>query len=205
MKSKPSLLTPILRSDTQGKLLAVLYGHPEQSFTLTELAKHADVSVPTIMRDIDRLVEAEYLIDERIGRARQIRVNTEHPLFTPLWQILMSGYGPVTILPSMLAPVKGIEDGYLFGSWAARYMGEPGASPDDIDVLVVGEVDYGELYEVARKATEVFGREVSIQAVSRDRWDRAADGFVKTIQSRPLITLDLENTCSVSGNKAVPK
>lgn len=194
MKSIPPLLSPLLRSDAQGRILTALFGHPERSYTLTELAAAAEVTVPTIMREVDRLIEAEYLIDEPVGRARQIRANEDHPLFIPLWQILMSGYGPVAILPSMLSKVSHIEEAYIYGSWAARYLGEPGSPPNDIDVLIVGGADYGDVYAVAQQATELFGREVSVQTVSSKRWHEESDGFVQTVKSHPLIQLNLENT-----------
>lgn len=192
MKASVPLLAPILRSNTQGLLLAALFGHPERSFTLTELAKHARTSVPTIMRDIDRLVETEYLIETRVGRARQIRANTEHLLYKPLRQIVLHGYGPVAVLPDLLGPIVGVDEAYIYGSWAARLSGEGGAEPNDIDVIVIGAVDHGELYEAAMRATDTLGREVSIQAMTRERWASAKDGFVKTLKSRPLISLDVE-------------
>lgn len=193
MKVSAPALSPILRSDTQGRLLATLFSHPEKSFTLSELAERAGVSAPTILRDVDRLVTNEYLIDERVGRSRQIRVNTEHPLYQPLWRIVMFGYGAVAILPKLLQAVPGVELALIYGSWAARFLGESGEPPRDIDVLVVGDADYGQCYAVAQKATEILGREVSIQVVDSQRWTEATDGFIETIQSRPFVTLDLEN------------
>lgn len=187
------VLTPILRSDTQGALLATLFGHPERAYTLTELAHHAEASVPTIMRDVDRLVETGYLEETRVGRARQIRANTQHVLYKPLRQIVMHGYGPLALLPNVLRPILGVQAAFIYGSWAARYSGEIGNDPNDVDVLVIGDVQHGELYEAAKRATELLGREVSIQSMAAERWAKSDDGFVKTLKSHPLVEIHLEN------------
>lgn len=106
--------------------------------------------------------------------------------------IVMFGYGPVAVLPSLLEDIPGIEDAYIFGSWAARAAGEPGPEPDDIDVLVIGDVDSGNLYAASRDATKQLRREVNISAVSRARWDAGTDGFIQTLKSRPLEKLGLD-------------
>ncbi len=84
MKVGPSALLPILRSDTVGELLAQLFLHPEQGFTLTELATDLGVSLPTVAREVDRMLTAGLVVQERVGRARRVSVNRESDLFLPL-------------------------------------------------------------------------------------------------------------------------
>jgi hypothetical protein len=51
---------------------------------------------------------------------------------TPLLPLLRS-----RLQAEELEGVEGIEKAYLFGSWAARYAGEAGRAPADLDVLVI--------------------------------------------------------------------
>lgn len=51
-----------------------------------------------------------------------------------------------------LGNLSGIEHLYLFGSWAARYQGETGRAPNDIDVLVIGAPDRDQVYEAGERA-----------------------------------------------------
>jgi predicted nucleotidyltransferase len=88
--------------------------------------------------------------------------------------------------------LPGIEHAYIYGSWAARFLGESGESPRDIDVLIVGGSEYGDLYEVAHKASALVGREVNFNVITADRWANQKDGFVTTVKSRPLLELNLE-------------
>jgi DNA-binding transcriptional ArsR family regulator len=192
MKSSAPLLSPILRSDTQGRMLAALMRDAEKELSLTELAAQCGVAVPTILRDVDRLVDGGYVTARRVGRNRLVRINTEHPIYASLWNVVMFGYGPAAILPGILSGLPGIEHAYIYGSWAARFLGESGESPRDIDVLIVGGSEYGDLYEAAHKASALVGREVNINVITPDRWANQKDGFVTTVRSRPLLELNLE-------------
>ncbi len=161
MKLGPPALLPLLRSPTQGELLALLYLHPGCGYSLTELARRLHVSVPTILREADRLTGAGLLDEERVGRARLLRAATGNRLYRALSEVLALTYGPLPVLSDMLAQVPGVEEAYIFGSWAARYLGEPGPAPNDVDVLVVGDADPDEVFAAggASPAASRAGRE----------------------------------------------
>jgi DNA-binding transcriptional ArsR family regulator len=191
VKASVPTISPLLRSDVQGNLLAELLLTPARERTLTELTDAVGVTMPTVHREVDRLVTAGFLTERRSGRNRYVRANLEHPLYLPVRQIIEYAYGPRAVLPRLLAPVDRIDDAYVYGSWAARMNGEEGADPADVDVLVVGQPDRADLYDVAAAAQSQLGREVNIRSVSRDRWEAADDPFLQTVKSRPLVRLEL--------------
>lgn len=192
MKPRVPTLAPIFRSDTQGRMLAALYLHPEREYRATELAKETGVSLPTILRDIDRLVEAGYIEERRSGRNRYVKVNRRHPIFDAMTTVIRHSYGPLAVLPDILAAVPGINEAYLFGSWAARYQGTTGADPQDIDVVAIGDAERMQIYEAASSATSTLGREVNIRGISRAEWETATDLFVKTVKNGPLVKITLD-------------
>ncbi len=191
MKPRVPLLSPLLRSDTQGRMLAALYLHPDREWTATELAREAGVSLPTILRDIDRLTTAGFILQRTSGRNRYLRVNTSHPIFSAVADVVRHSYGPLAVIPEILADVPGIEEAYLFGSWAARYEGQSGADPNDIDVVAIGNPDRMTIYEAAAAATARLGREVNIRAVNRGDWEDEGDLFVRTIKNGALVAVPL--------------
>lgn len=191
MKPRVPTLSPILRSDTQGRMLAALFLHPEREYRATELAREAQVSLPTILRDIDRLTESGYLTERTSGRNRYLRANTDHPIFASLASVLRYAYGPLAILPRLLSAIPGVTKAYVFGSWAARYAGTTGPDPHDIDVIAIGDADRMRIYEVASEATTQLGRDVNIRAVSENDWRRGDDLFISTIKDGPLVELSL--------------
>jgi DNA-binding transcriptional ArsR family regulator len=192
MKQAPPVLLPILRSGFQGELLAWLFLHPEREFSLTELARRFGVSRATVMREADRFVSAGLVADRRQGNLRFIRARTDNVVAGPLAELLAVTYGPTAVLGEVLASVPGVNEAYVYGSWAARYRGQGGDVPRDVDVLVVGDADDDDLYDAARAAERRLGREVSIRRVSAKAWrEPATDPFLASVQSRPLVRLEL--------------
>ena len=191
MKASVPMISPLLRSDTQGHLLAQLLLTPKRDRTLTELAATVGTTLPTVHREVERLIESGFATERRSGRNRYISANTEHPLYTPVRQIIEYAYGPRAILPPLLAPIAGVDEAYVYGSWAARISGEPGPDQADIDVLVIGRPDRAALYDASTAASERLSRDLNIRSISRAVWDSGEDAFVQTLRSRPLVLLDL--------------
>jgi DNA-binding transcriptional ArsR family regulator len=187
-----SQLLPLLRSPLVGELLAWIYLHPDEACSVTDLARRFAVSQSTISREADRLVEGGLITEERRGNLRLLRANQDSPLARPLTDLLALTYGPGAILGDLLATIDGVKEAYIYGSWAARYKGEPGAIPHDVDVLVVGGADDDDLFEAARIAEQRLGREVNIHRVTADAWRRRGnDPFLTSVRSRPLVSIDL--------------
>lgn len=192
MRPEPSLLTPLLRSPAQGRLLAEVLLHPERETTVADLARATGDPAPSVLREVDRLAVAGVLRDRRVGRARVVRVDAEHPLVGPLTQMIMLTYGPLPALREAFAGVAGVDAVWVFGSWAERASGVPGSFPNDVDVLVVGDPDPIEVFERAADVERIVGLPVNPTTVGVARWDAGADGFVRTVRERPLIEVDLE-------------
>ena len=191
MKPSVPLLSPLLRSNTQGIVLAALYLFPEREQTPSQLSRQAGVSLPTVLREIDRLLTAGYLTERKSGRNRYVQVDQTHPLYRSVADILQYAYGPLALLPEILGKVNGIENAFIYGSWAARFNDEPGADPNDIDVLAIGDINRTEVYELAQEATRLLGRETNIRAVSREQWDHPADLFIRNVKEGELVTIPL--------------
>jgi len=187
MKVAVPSLAPILRSDTQGRILARLFGDPEAEYTLTDLADGAHTSFPTTQREVNRAEQAGIVTVRRVGPARLVRANSAHPLFTPLRQLLLATYGPPIVVARQFADIEGAAAVILFGSWAARYAGEAGRAPNDIDVLVLGEADRDAVDDAADRAEREIGLPVQATVRSLDQWRRARESFISEVKRRPLV------------------
>ncbi|MFI9783494.1 MarR family transcriptional regulator [Kitasatospora sp. NPDC051984] len=191
MQTPPPALLPLLRTPFQGELLAWLYLHPREEASLAELASRFGVSSATASREADRLVEAELITARRHGNLRLLRANTTGRLAGPLTELFALTYGPIAVLGDLLLPLAGVEEAHIYGSWAARYTGEHGGVPNDVDVLVVGNPDEDDLYEAARKAERLLYREVNVHRVSPARWQEpGTDPFLSGVRRRPTVQLE---------------
>ena len=187
----PSLL-PILRSQQQGEILALLLDDPDLELSLTQIAERTGTPHPSVHREIERAEQAGLVISRRLGNSRLVRANTNSPYYAGLAQVLTRAFGPPAVLAGALVGVDGITAAYIYGSWAARYTGQPGHRPvGDIDVLVLGEPDRDRLYSALSAAEERLGRPV--QATIRDPgWLATGTGsFHDTVVNRPIVQLSL--------------
>lgn len=192
MKQAPPVLLPILRSAFQGEFLAWLFLHPDQEFSLTDLAQRFGVSRSTAMREANHFVAAGLVGERRQGNLRFVRARTDNVVAGPLAELLALTYGPPAVLGGLLGSVPGVQEAYVYGSWAARYRGQGGDVPRDVDVLVVGDADDDDLFEVARSAERALGREVNVRRVSAQAWHTPnTDPFVTSLRSQPLVRLEL--------------
>lgn len=165
--------------------------NPSELYAISHLARFAGVSLPTAMREVDRLLDFQIVIQKTVGRARLIQANRQHQLFDSTSQIVAYSYGPAAVLPAVLVGLDGIVHAFLFGSWAARLSKQTGPTPTVVDLLLVGQVSRIEASRAAAKAEETLGREINVQFASLLEWQRAESEFVRDIQSRPLVELSL--------------
>lgn len=186
------MLSPVVRSDAQGRLLGELFAHPERECTLTDLAERTGDPLATVQREVVRLVDAGYVHSRKVGPARLVRVAADHPLYEPMSRIIMATYGPLPALCDALAHVTGVDEAYVFGSWAARIAGEPGPFPSDVDVLVVGTATRIDVFAQVADVEKAVGRPVNATVVSPERWADGDDGFVVSVRSRPRVRIPLE-------------
>lgn len=191
MRSSPPPLLPLLRSRVQGDLLALLYLHPDRDYSLTEAAALIEASVKSVHTEASRLITAGFVRDSRRGNVHLIRAVTDSPVSRPLTDLLAVTYGPLPVLNDLLAGVEGITHAFIYGSWAARYLGEPGPVPGDVDVLVVGTADPDDLDEIARATQHRLGRPVDIRRIRPAAWASPdpADPFLVSVRERPLLQL----------------
>ena len=193
VENNPSWLLPLLPSRATGALLALLYLHPDRDYTLAEAGRLIDASPKVMHTEADRLVTAGLVREARRGRARLLSAETSGPVTRPLTDLLAVTYGPLPVLTDLLSRVEGVGQAYIYGSWAARYLGEPGPVPQDVDVLAVGTASDDDLYEAAREAEVRLGREVNISGVGLQYWEAPdpADSFMRHVKERPLVKLKL--------------
>ncbi|MEV6866124.1 nucleotidyltransferase domain-containing protein [Streptosporangium subroseum] len=108
----------------------------------------------------------------------------------PLADLLAVTYGPAAVLPPLLQPISGIDEAYIYGSWAARNANQAGSVPRDVDVLIVGSADEDKLYDAARSAERILGREVNISRISSASWaDDTDNPFLTSLRSKPRYPL----------------
>lgn len=191
MTRRASVLAPVLRSETQARLLAALLLQPDREASIADLAREVGADPGNLHAEVERLVGAGILVDRRIGRSRLLRAG-DSPLVRPLADLLLLGYGPKRAAEDALRGRPGVRRAFIAGSWAARYQGRPGRFPHDIDVIVVGSPDRDEVADAVVDAMHGVGSDAQVIFRRPSAWRDARDAFTKTAKAGDLVELDIE-------------
>lgn len=176
---------PIFRSPEQERLLGELFVFADSPISLSELANRAGTSMGGAHKEVERLEAAGLVTSTVVGRNRLIETDRSSPVYLELRGLLLKTLGPQPLLRAALANVDGIEEAFIYGSWA-----EPAErSPADIDVLVVGDPDVGEVYDAASAVEAEVGRPVNVTVRSPSEWAEADGAFERAVKSGPRIDL----------------
>ena len=193
MQRKAPPLLPLFRSRSLVLLLAHLLLREEESLeSVSQLALKLGLAPSTVQRDIELLEQAGIVHSLRVGKTRVVRIDRGCASLGELRALFEKTYGPPQILSELLAGLTGLNEAFIFGSWAARYSGEEGPAPGDIDLLVIAEeqnFDANLVYKAAQTASQRLGREVNVSIVNEDEWRNDHSGFLDTIRERPLLRL----------------
>lgn len=184
MSSADFLFTPTVQ-----RVLGATLANPGRSFYLRELVELAGGGKGNAQRQVEKLIDAGVLIDEeRRGRQRSIRANTEFFLYSELSSIARKSFGIREPLVKALLPFEAdIEEAFVFGSVAK---GEDTAR-SDIDLAVIGRASLPELSQAMLAVEHDLGRPVHLSLYDPEEWRELieSDSVVSRIAQGPKLEL----------------
>lgn len=187
-RSKPSLL-PLFRSKHQLTLLGHIFLNVGNPQSIAQIATATRIPQPTISREVERLRRSGVITTQAIGRNKLVEANTANPYFPELQSLLLKAVGPASVLVANLRKIDGIDQAFIFGSWARRYHGEAGLPPADVDVLVVGDPDPDLVDDACARAERKVKMDINPVILLPKDWDSPPSGFVKQLKRESLVPL----------------
>ena len=171
------------------QVLALLLLHPERKLHVREISRLTGTTAGTMNRELARLHAAGLLERERVGNQLRYSANRSHQVYSELSGILRKTVGVADVLVDALAPLAdAIELAFIYGSLARGAEG-PGS---DVDLLIVGETDFGSVVDALHGVEKKLGREVNPKVFSQREWKakrKARDAFVAEILKGSKIML----------------
>jgi predicted nucleotidyltransferase len=171
------------------RALAWLLLHADRAIHVRELARLTQTSAGSLHRELSRLAEAGLLTRSAQGNQVLYQANRASPLFPELAGLFRKTSGLADVLRAALSPfAKRISLALVFGSVAR---GEEN-SHSDVDVLVVGEVDFAEVVTALHPCQETLGREINPVVYRPAEWQArlaSDDHFARDILSHPTLLL----------------
>jgi uncharacterized protein len=159
MRANSSLLADVLFGKGRGALLALLYGHPDQSYYYRQITRQlSGISVGTLQRELETLSYLGLVDRTTVGKQVFYRANQNHPVFPELRALVAKTVGAIHVLREALAPIADrIAIALIYGSLARREE----KAESDIDLLIVGSVTLEDVLGSVAELEQSLGRSIN--------------------------------------------
>jgi len=174
-----SILSETLFGRTRGAVLSILYGHVGKGFYLRQLARLTNIALGPVQREIRQLVEAGLVSKKTIGTQTLYSANRESPVFREIKGLVTKTVGMHDVVAEALSSLRDeINLAFVYGSVARSREREH----SDVDVMVVGNVDFDAIVEKLRDAEKTLNREINPTVYSIREFSKKLRGnFLKTV------------------------
>ncbi len=153
---------------TRKKILRLLFGQPERSYTISELIDLADAGSGAVQREVERLHASGLVKSDTVGRQKQYRANPDSPIYSELCSLVAKTFGPADRLREALDSAgDAIELAILYGSVAKG----TDRAESDIDVLLVSDtLSLEEVFRILSPVETELGRKINPTLYTRDEF-----------------------------------
>jgi uncharacterized protein len=159
VRAKTVALSDLLFGKARGAILALLYGHPDQSFYYRQITRQLHmVSSGTVQRELDTLSQLGLIQRSAVGKQVFYKANRSHPVFPELRTLVEKTVGAFQVLRSALEPLEDrVSLAFIYGSVARQEE----KAESDIDLMVVGEVTLEDMLARLADVERSLGRSVN--------------------------------------------
>lgn len=177
-----------LRSQARQKLLVYYFTNPTARHHLRKLAEKLKIDPSNLSKELGRLDREGLFRSELSGRQKYFQLNREYPLFNEVRSIIAKTIGAVPLLAEFLKKIEGIEEAYLYGSFARNQQD----AASDVDVLVIGKPKSDTLAETVHKLERQLGREINYTVLTRKELESRRgrkDAFLENVWNNKRVLL----------------
>ena len=184
-----ALISDLLgRSPAARRALDLLVGAPGQELHTREIARRTKADPHSTQLALDHLLQAGALTSRRVGNLRLWSVDASNDRVMSVRDLLRREGKVAQILSRELAKMRGVRIGLIFGSFASGL----DAIGSDIDVLLVGDVDWERLARLSDEVADHVRRQVNFVAWNEADLSNPRPGqrrLLQNVLSRPRIML----------------
>ena len=156
-----------LHSKTRQRLLRYYFTNPTARHHVRDLAQRLDVDPSNLSKELRHLEIEGLFTSETSGRQKYFRINRKYPLFAEVRRIVEKTIGTTPLLAESLQRIDGIQEAYLYGSFARNQQD----AASDIDVIVIGNPKGTVLAEAIRALELQLGREINYTVLTRKEFN----------------------------------
>ena len=177
----------LTKSKAREKILQLFFSDSSKRYYLRELERILDVPVGNIRRELLSLEKTGLFKCEKMGKQVYYFLNKDSAFFEDFKNIVFKTIGVQGKLKKELEKIKGIEQAFIFGSFAKNKEN----TSSDIDLMIIGKVDEDLLISKISKLEGLFKRDINYHLIDEEEWKEKSkkDSFIKNIINNPKIKI----------------
>ena len=139
-------------------MLGWLFSHPDERYFVRQLTALVKEDSTNVSRELARLEKTGILVRNTEGKQKYYQANRQSPIFNELHGLILKTVGVADIIKKALEPrIADIRLAFIFGSVAKRAENRF----SDIDLLIVGDITFGEVVDLISTAEGTLNRELN--------------------------------------------
>lgn len=148
----------LLFNKTRRGVLALLYGHPDQTFYVNQIVQALGSGSGAVQRELRLMAEAGLLNRTQSGNMVYYQANSRCPIFNELKAIVRKTFGVADVVRRSLEDLESrIRVAFIFGSVARS----TDIRASDLDLIIVGDITFDEAVASLEPAQDSLGREIN--------------------------------------------
>lgn len=148
------MIETLISSKTRVKLLLKFFLNSQAKAYLRGLEDEFGESTNAIRLELNKFEQARMLVSHQEGNKKVFTVNTRHPLFNDLHNIILKYVGLDKIIEHVIRRLGSLDKVYLTGNFAR------GLDSEIIDLVFVGNIDKQYLSQLVEKAEGMIHRRI---------------------------------------------
>lgn len=176
-----------LRSKNTKAILGHMFLHEDEELYVNEMARKFSLDDGNLSRKLKELATEGILRCRERGNACYYSLNPSYPLLKEYKGIVLKTIGLEQKLREVLAGISGIEQAFIFGSYADGTMD----AASDIDVLVIGRHDTLALQKAVASLQKGVDREINVIGMGPQEYKEKLkkDPFLRSLAKKKKIRL----------------
>ena len=187
---------------TRSAVLRTLYGRSDESFYLRQLVRAVGTGHGALQRELKRLTDMGLIVRRSQGNQVLFQANAQSPIFSEIKSLITKTVGIHDVIRSSLAPLGAeIRIAFIYGSVARQQE----RANSDIDLMVLGNIPFGEVVSALGPAQRALGREINPTVFAVDEFRSklaSANHFLRNVmKEKKLFVLGTENELAKLASK----
>ena len=147
----------VVGNETTAEILALLSGLAGDELHTNEIIRRIEGHPAAVQRALLKSEATGLITSRRVGNLRLWRMDPKNPLYASIRELVVRTRGVPARLAKVLSKMPGVRLAFLFGS----YVTAKDDPTSDVDLFVIGSVDWVQLSEAIRAAGRQLGRAVN--------------------------------------------